>query len=88
MKRPTLGKIASSLNTLVLMDAANALYRNKTARKSEADVLGADLRHARDFIVAMEPFARECTALLTGETLVPLSAVHGAARQIAEEGAE
>lgn len=88
MKRPALSKIASSLTTLVMKDAANGLYRLKAARKSEADDLGADLRHARDFLKRASERPQEALWLMEGVQVAPVAAIHSAARQIAEEGAE
>lgn len=87
-KRPPLSKIASSLNTLMLVDAPGACHRAKSLRRSEADELAADLRHARDFIMKASARPQEALWLMEGVEVAPFSAIQSAARQIAEEGAE
>lgn len=87
-KRPRLSKIAASLDTLLTLDAPSVCHRAKALRRSEADELLADLRHARDFIMKASARPQEALWLMEGVEVAPLSAIHSAARQIAEEGAE
>lgn len=89
MKRPALSKIASSMDALVRLDAPAVCHRAKAIqRKSEAEALSDDLKHARDFIAKAATRPQEARWLMDGVQVAPISAIHSAARQIAEEGAE
>lgn len=87
-KRPRLSKIAASLDTLIAIDAPGACHRAKSLRRSESDELLSDLRHARDFIAKAATRPQEALWLMEGVDVAPFTAIHSAARQIAEEGAE
>lgn len=87
--RSTFSQMLSSMDTLVHINAAQRLHQCKAiGRRSEADALARQWRDTRDFLRALAPHRAEVIALLSGETLAPVSHVRAAAVQIAEEGAE
>lgn len=86
--RPALSKILASMDALVGMDAPAVCHRAKAIRKSEAELLSADLIHARDFIAKAAARPQEARWLMEGVQVAPVAAIHSAARQIAEEGGE
>ena len=88
MKRPALSKIAASMDVLCRIGVADIAHRSKAVRKSEADELGSDLRHGRDLVSLCAANPQIVRWMSEGVALAPVSAIHSAARQIAEEGGE
>lgn len=88
MKRPGISKLLSSMDALVRLDAPAVCHRAKALRKSEAELLSADLIHVRDFIARAAARPQEARWLMDGVQVAPVTAIHSAARQIAEEGGE
>lgn len=87
--RSTLTQMRACLYTLAMIGACDRLHGAKAiTKKSEADLLGRQLKDARDFLAALEPHAGAIKALLSGERLVPASMAVHAAQQMAEEGTE
>ncbi|WP_421696899.1 hypothetical protein [Ancylobacter sp.] len=86
--RPGLSKILASMDALVRLDAPAVCHRAKALRKSEAELLSVDLKHARDFIAKAAARPQEARWLMEGTQVAPVAAIQSAARQIAEEGGE
>lgn len=87
--RPALHKILASMDALVQIDAPTVCHRAKAVqRKSEAEMLSADLAHARDLVALCAANPRHVAWMRDRTEVAPVSAIHSAARQIAEEGAE
>lgn len=86
--RPSLFKIAMCMDALVRIDAPAVCHRAKAIRKSEAEILSADLVHARDLVALCATNPQMVAWIRDGVEVAPVTAIHSAARQIAEEGAE
>lgn len=86
-RRTSMPQMLSCLDTLVQIDAASRLHQARAVHKrSEAELLGRQMKDVRDFLVALLPHHNEIRALLSGERLAPISHVRAAAAQIASEG--
>lgn len=88
MSRSTITQMQSALTTLVDMRASDRLHQCKALKLSESQLLGHQIRDARDFIAALAPHKDAIRALLSGEQLVSASAALHAAQQMAAEGME
>lgn len=86
MTRSSLTQMQSALTTLVDMRASDRLHQCKALKLSEAQMLGHQIRDARDLIAALAPHRDTIRALLSGEQLVSASAALTAARQMADDG--
>ena len=86
--RPALSKILASMDALVRMDAPAVCHRAKAVRKSEGEMLSGDLAHARDLVALCAANPQHVAWMRDGTQVAPVSAIHSAARQIAEEGGE
>jgi len=87
--RPSLLKLAMSMDALVRIDAPAVCHRAKAIhRKSEAEILSTDLVHARDLVALCARNPQMVAWIRDGVEVAPVTAIHSAARQIAEEGSE
>ena len=87
--RPSLSQLAQTAEALTRINAPAVCHRaHAIPRRSEAELMSSHLPHIRDFIVVMSAYPQQVRWMLQGVELAPVSQIHAAARQIAEEGAE
>jgi hypothetical protein len=88
MSRSTITQMQSALTTLVDMRASDRLHQCKALKLSESQLLGHQIKDARDFVAALARHPELVQAILRGEKLVPASMAIHAAQQMANEGME